>query len=191
MTSQMSRVVAVLAASVLAYGCGIGGQETAETVPAFATTTTAPEVISVVGATGGVGEWRCGEVKEALYRTVAILSAFANDLDAPPAEPASNDVWSSEDLRDSLRSSAQGFTASDQSALNAACELFGQHDAALELWGQSERGDACDVWRPAHESSAAVVFDISVLHPLSSHMWVSATGAVAEGHGRCIAERAN
>ena len=129
--------------------------------------------------------------KKPSTRTVAIMSVFASNLDAPPVAPSPNDAWAAEDLREAMRASAQGFTSSDQRALNAACELFGQHDAALELWAQTERGDACDVWRPAHASAERVAIDIGVLHPLSSHMWVSATGAVAEGHGRCIAERAN
>ena len=181
--------LAAAAASLLfVVGCAAGVDESEETVPAFATTTLPEDELIGVSS---IGEWRCGEVKEALYRTVAIMSVFASNLDAPPVAPSANDAWTADDLREAMRASGQGFTTSDQQALNAACELFGQHDAALELWAQTERGDACDVWRPAHASAEIVAIDIGVLHPLSSHMWVSATGAVAEGHGRCIAERAN
>ena len=187
-------------------GCsipGVGSGETSSTT-ALAPYVTAPTPTAAVAGSGSVvadadgqlvsgtvGEWRCGEVKEAVYRHIAIMSVFADSLEAPPAEPAEGDVWTAEELRDAMRASAAGFTDSDQAALNSACELFGQHASAWSLWAAGDRGDACDVWLPAHESAAETSFEIAVLHPLVAHMWVSATGAVAEGNGRCIAERAN
>lgn len=185
--TKLYAFLTALAAALLASACIPGGGESDETIPEYATTTTTAEEEQTAAAP----QWRCGEVKEALYRSVAILSSFAGDLEAPPAVPTAADLWTGEDLRAALRAAANGFTASDQAALNAACELYGQHDAALELWSQADRGDACDVWRPAHASAGRVSFDVGSLHPLSSQMWISATGAVSEGHGRCIAERAN
>lgn len=86
-----------------------------------------------------------------------------------------------------------GFSAADETALNAACQLYGQHEAALELWNDGNLGDACDVWIPAAEAaqSASRVVVIDDIHPMVSRFWVGATGSVAEGWGRCIAERAN
>ena len=102
-------------------------------------------------------------------------------------DPNGAAVWSS------FLASQSGFTAADQIALNAACEYYGQHQAALELWSKGERADACDVWIPAKERSVTdqTNIDISVLHPITSKFWAGATGDISEGYGKCIAERAN
>ena len=93
----------------------------------------------------------------------------------------------------SVRAARSGFGPADQDALDASCELYGQHEAALELWATGNRGDACDVWAPAKASSdtARQAIDVTSLHPLVSKFWLGATGAISEGSGRCIAERAN
>ena len=164
---------------------------------AFATTTTIDEPARMQS------NWRCGEVKQAVYTSIATLARYAASLQQGTIATSSADAETPDDdplaevspleLRDALSAAAYGFTNDDQRALDAACELYGQHDAALELWEFGERGDACDVWRPAYTSAQEQrsAFNINTLHPLSSQLWVSATGSVAEGHGRCIAERAN
>lgn len=176
---------------VLMTACVPGGGEDPEDVAAFAATTTLPDDATPRGAV-----WRCGEVKQAVYRSVAALSALAAEISSPSEENETPDddpesLIDSSDLHEAVQAAARGLSSEDQAALNAACELTGQHDAALELWADGNRGDACDVWRPAHQSAQRVAFDINLLHPLSSELWVAATGSVAEGHGRCIAERAN
>ena len=107
----------------------------------------------------------------------------ASDDDGDPAEG----------LRVAVEAAESGFNANDEKALNAACELYGQHEAALELWAAGNTGDACDVWVPAKAAAdqTADTLDIAAVHPLVSKFWVGATGGIAEGHGRCIAERAN
>ena len=93
----------------------------------------------------------------------------------------------------SFEATLSGFTSADQLALNASCEFYGQHQAALELWAAGNRGDACDVWVPAKQRAEAKEqeIDVSVLHPITSKFWVGATGSISEGFGKCIAERAN
>ena len=65
--------------------------------------------------------------------------------------------------------------------------------AALELWAANDHDDACDVWEPAkrHADVEAQRIEIADLHPIVSKFCVGATGSVSEGHGRCVAERAN
>ena len=188
----MTKRIHLLAAAVAVLpltACISGGSEPEPTVPDYATTTTAPEEAEEVAARAG--DWECGEIKEDLYQTVAIMSRFAEDLESPPAVPDGDALWTPEELREAMRTSARGFTADDQAALNASCELLGQHSSALELWDQGERGDACDVWRPAHQAASSTNFEIGELHPMTANMWISATGSIFEGNGRCIAERAN
>lgn len=185
----------LLAAAVVVVGCSAPGgddEATATTIAAVATTLPPADDEFLAPSMGqGAGEWHCGEIKVMVYNYVTIMSSFAEFLESPPLYPGPNDVWSTEDLREAMRVSAQGFTTSDQDALNSACELFGQHSSALELWDAGDRGDACDVWLPAHASTKRTSFEITELHPMVANMWVSATGSVAEGNGRCIAEKAN
>lgn len=195
-TRIKSRFISLLvAAAVIVGACSAPGGDddvAATTIPVVATTALAPvDDFAVPSESGTVGEWHCGQLKVSLYNYVTIMSSFAEFLDSPPLYPGPNDVWSTEDLREAMRVSAQGFTTADQDALNAACELFGQHDAALELWNAGDRGDACDVWLPAHASAERMRFDITEMHPMVANTWVSATGSVSEGNGRCIAEKAN
>ena len=204
------RIVAAAAVTLIAaVGCIPGGEEEqADAAPAYATTIPdqTADLIAGLQADGAVsvGEWRCGEVKEALYRAIATLETFAGTLDpdnaetltetdiaAPENDDSETPLWTYDTLDEALAAAGHGLNTADQAALNAACELYGQHDSALELWATGERGDACDVWRPAHAAAAEADHSLDGLHPISARMWVSATGAVAEGHGRCIAERAN
>ena len=92
-----------------------------------------------------------------------------------------------------IDSARSGFGPADEKAMNEACELYGQHESALELWASDNRGDACDVWRPAKTAADAAQgnIDTAGLHPLVSKFWVGATGSVSEGSGRCLAEQAN
>ena len=184
--------VVALAVVTLAAACIPGGDDNGEaafatTIPAAAAEATL-EAINDADIAVSVGEWRCGEVKEALYRTIAALAEITGT--AAQTTPADTAV-TPEEAEEAQQAATAAFTSADQQALDAACETFGQHDAALELWAAGDRGDACDVWLPAHATAADTPIDLAVLHPLTARMWVSATGAVAEGHGRCIAERAN
>ena len=97
------------------------------------------------------------------------------------------------ELEVTVASARSGFGSADEKAMNEACELYGQHESALELWAVGDRGDACDVWRPAKTAADAAQsrIDTAALHPLVSKFWVGATGSVSEGSGRCLAEQAN
>ena len=129
----------------------------------------------------------------------AIMDAATNLLSGEGL-PSSNDeaddeedIVSTEKIIEAFQSTLHGFTVADQLALNAACELYGQHQSALELWLEDERGDACDVWKPAKGSADAqeAEIDVAVLHPITSKFWVGATGSIAEGYGKCIARLNN
>lgn len=182
----MRQTILAALIAVVAVACGIPGGED-ETTPAFATTTTIPEAQTTPGGAGTVGEWRCGEAKRALYAAVAVLSQYETALD--PMAPAI--VAEPGELTEAVETASTGFTVDDQQAQDTSCRLFGQHDAALELWQAGNRGDACDVWLPADEHASQAEIQFDALHPLSAQMWVAATGQVSEGVGRCIAERAN
>ena len=113
-------------------------------------------------------------------------SSNDEDEDADDAIPVENMI-------EAFQSTLHGFTVADQLALNAACELYGQHQSALELWVAGNRGDACDVWKPAKASADVqeAEINVAVLHPITSKFWVGATGSIAEGYGKCVARLNN
>ena len=136
------------------------------------------------------------ESEEALGNLVSEASdTLRNLLGEQPAEDeeAAANAEAQAEIAEAVEAARSGFTDADEIALNAACELYGQHQTALEFWRADNRGDACDVWRPAKQTvdTAQEIVAISVLHPLVSKFWLGATGSVSEGSGRCIAELRN
>ena len=126
------------------------------------------------------------------------VDAASQRLDAFQGGDDNNDNGSDSpvaatEIEITIDSARSGFGPADEMAMNEACELYGQHESALELWASGNRGDACDVWRPAKTAADAAQGDIDTagLHPLVSKFWVGATGSVSEGSGRCLAEQAN
>ena len=140
--------------------------------------------------------WHCGEVKAQVYAIVndlAVARNAANDpshLDGLTDEEIADIAAAAEEAQEEAQ---EPFGVADQVAMTAACRLYGQHEAALELWDSDQRGDACDVWIPAGVEADDLMLriDLGALHPLPARFLVGATGDVAEGVGRCIAERAN
>ena len=120
------------------------------------------------------------------------LDAFQGGDDNNDDDESDSPVAATE-IEITIDSARSGFGPADEKAMNEACELYGQHESALELWASGNRGDACDVWRPAKTAADAAQgnIDTAGLHPLVSKFWVGATGSVSEGSGRCLAEQAN
>ena len=156
--------------------------------------TVPPDVPSVTQA----ADWNCGAAKERVLTVVNRLDEWSEAILASSLDPNNEDSDFVVDafLRELLVEAGTPLTAQDQIVFNAACELYGQHDAAVELWNSgvgNNRGDACDVWGPAKASADETLLsiDMASLNPLVARFWTAATGDVSEGHGRCIAERAN
>lgn len=140
--------------------------------------------------------WQCGTVKQHVF---AVIEALASAEQAALEQavqavavlgsgPEDNDSDDSE-LGAAVEAARAGFSASDQRALNEACELYGRHETALRLWESGRNVEACAVWEPAKRDADRALIWLDALHPIASNFWVGATGAVSEGAGVCMAEQ--
>lgn len=188
------KMLAVAAVSLIAVGCISSGSNQEEPV-ATAPPVSAPTESATAVPSSAPTRWNCGEVKHRVLDLVERLEQLSSEAEAAVAEEGFGGDAESllTDLTRELAGLNGGFSSDDQVAMNFACQLQGQHAAAVELWAAGDRGDACDVWKPtAVEASAAErQVDIANLHPVVSRVWAVATGEVAEGNGRCLAEAAN
>ena len=201
----MSRFVAVLLKVVtVAAACSKNGEDDTEPLAEDDTATSTEQEVALLGSESQV--WTCGSVQQHVLSVVNDLSSTSQTIVAT----AMNYIAAAEGLpttipepdapveeviaaRTVVEAALSGFTAADQTAYNTACGLYGRHAAADELWASNNRDDACDVLEPAKRQADIDTkqIDIEDLHPIVSKAWVGATGLIAEGHGRCVAERAN
>ena len=157
------------------------------------------QAVAAAAAAAVAGEAADADVAEDLGAVLSeAVDAASQRLDAFQGGDDNNDDESDSpvaatEIEITIDAARSGFGPADEMAMNEACELYGQHESALELWTSGNRGDACDVWRPAKTAADAAQgnIDTAGLHPLVSKFWVGATGSVSEGSGRCLAEQAN